>query len=73
MVIRVLLVAIIVSQFAIVLMLADIGAAIRQQEPAIMDKLAAYHVDLKHLTHPQTVARRTVDWILRQGEFAGVK
>jgi hypothetical protein len=25
------------------------------------------------LTHPQTVQRRTIDYILRQGEFEGIK
>lgn len=66
-----LLVAILIAQGAVVLILTDIGQAIKQHDYKPI--LAQYKADLMHLTHPETITRRTIDWILKQGEFGGAK
>jgi hypothetical protein len=69
-----LLVAILIAQAALTLVTVDIGHTVREIQQTRpdpnLDKLTA---DIQRLTHPDTIQRRTVDWILRQGEFKGVK
>lgn len=69
---RILLVAVLISQFALGLMLADIEQAVRSQ-PDTVAMIAQLKADIQHLTHPQTIQKRTLEYILRQGEFEGVQ
>jgi hypothetical protein len=73
---RRLLLSILIAQFLTLLILVDIGydiRAIRQQPVVTVENLAELRADLVHLTHPATLQRRTLDYILRQNEFQEVK
>ena len=77
-----LLVTILIVQICTFLVVMEIGDDVRaiRRQPApvssqqlMLDKLAELRGDLTHLTHPETMTRRMIQWGNRSGEFEGVK
>lgn len=66
-----LLVSLLIGQFCTVLVIMEIGDDIRVIKNRPVPDNTVLRDEIHRLTHPGTIQQRTIDWILRQGEFKG--